>query len=132
LDEIAKSKVVDMPALVSNNLLQQYDYFVIYFIQITFVSMGLQLIDISHFVTKWMVEKCFNRKDYNERLEFVDDYPFYLGYYCAYMMSVFCIAFLFSALVPWVTIAVIPFFLIASFFYKFNLTFFYKKEFKGR
>jgi hypothetical protein len=52
--EISQSKVVDMPALVSNNLLNQYDYFVIYFIQITFISMGMQAIDITHYVAGTM------------------------------------------------------------------------------
>jgi hypothetical protein len=67
-----------------------------------------------------------------DNVKYVDTYYYGAGYYCSYVLTVCCIADVFSILVPSIGLLPVLYFLQIHFIAKYNLTFNYKKEFTGR
>ena len=102
-------------------------------IQLTFISNGIQLLDIPHYFIR-SIKKCIhNRKSRNRILKkpFVDDYAFDLGYHHSYSLVIFTIGLIFCPIVPLITVFSTLFFMFKYYVDKYNLTFVYNKEFEG-
>ena len=125
--------MINWPAYLSGELLTTYNYFITYFIQLTFLSVGFWLLDLPHHLVK-TIAKTFH--DFQERNKitkkpFVDRYAFDLGYHSAYGLATFAIMLLFSSVVPYVPIFAGIFFVFKYCVDKYNLSFVYNSEFRG-
>lgn len=49
----------EWPTFLGAKLLTSYDYFVTYFIQLTFLSVGFWLLDLPHLIVR-SISKCFH------------------------------------------------------------------------
>lgn len=61
--EINQTSMVDWPSMVSKNMLNQYDYFSVYFIQLTFVSGGFWILDLTHKTCKMFKKYMHDRQN---------------------------------------------------------------------
>lgn len=121
------------PAFLGGTLLTQYNYFITYFIQLTFLSVGFWLLDIPHQTVKLIMKGFhdFSQRDKIKKKPFVDRYAFDLGYHSAYGLTTFAIMLNFATLVPYVTIFAGVFFAFKYNVDKYNLSFVYNSEFRG-
>ena len=85
-------------------------FFVRYMMQAVFLVNIIYLFDISHFIVKTVKRLCRKYKDE----PFVDQWYFDLGYFQAYTLTLFFLAYLFSVVIP-----LISFFAFLFFFFRF-------------
>jgi hypothetical protein len=97
---------------------------------LTFITNGLNLLDVPHRVVRWIGMYKHEKKQKNliEKKPYIDNYSFDLGYNQSYCLVIFLNCLLFSTVVP-----IIPFF--ASLYFwtkyfadKYNLVFVYFKK----
>lgn len=102
-------------------------------IQWTFVTNGIQLLDVPHHLYKFLMYVLHKREMKKEDVPrpFRDDYPFDLGYYQSFAIVVFCTGLVFSGVIPLVSLFVTTFFFIRYYIDKYNLIFVYNREFEG-
>jgi hypothetical protein len=115
-------------------MLSTYNYFTLYFIQLTFISVGNWMLDLVHLVQvkffKWMHKR--KQRRYRRYLTFVDNVPFEFAPHASIVCTTYAIAFLFSITVPYVTIFSVPFFMMKYYVDKYNLTFCYESQQHGK
>ena len=130
---IKEQDLVDWPAYFSANLLTTYNYFITYFIQLTFLSVGFWLLDLPHFFYTYFDKKLHNLQQRSKRAKkpYVDTYAFDLGYHSAYSLTAFAIMLLFSTIVPYLAMAAGIFFVFKYNVDKYNIAFVYPSEYKG-
>lgn len=130
---VEKQPINTWPYYFSKNLLTTYNYFITYFIQLTFLSVGFWLLDLPH----WCVKTCahyyhnFVNRNKKDPKPFVDTYAFDLGYHSAYSLSAFAIMLLFATIVPYMGMIAGIFFVFKYSVDKYNLSFVYTSEFRG-
>jgi len=126
-------KVTDWPSWISQGMLLQYSYFTVYFIQLTFLSVGWWFLDIPHHIMRWFFERRHRKKMENSvrKTPFIDTYAFDLGYHSSYTLVTYAIAMAFCILTPYVLFVATPFFFFKYYVDKYNLTFVYNSEFMG-
>ena len=114
-------------------MLSNYNFFIGYFIQLMFLSVGFWLLDIPHMVVRAISRCCHNAKQARKEVKkpFVDTYAFDLGYHMSYVMTASAIAMVFSTLVPYVPVFAMIFFMFKYYVDKYNLSFVYNTEFHG-
>lgn len=133
IQALEEQDVMNWPSYFAKNLLTTYNYFITYFIQLTFLSVGFWLLDLPHQIVKW-IGKTYH--DYWEKKKrnpkpYVDTYAFDLGYHSAYSLTTFAIMLLFSVVVPYLPVIAGVFFVFKYNVDKYNLSFVYTSEFKG-
>ena len=125
--------MINWPYYFAKNLLTTYNYFITYFIQLTFLSVGFWLLDLPHQTAKFLAKTYHNFTERNKRnpKPFVDTYAYDLGYHSAYSLTTFAIMLLFSTIVPYLPMIAGIFFVFKYSVDKYNLSFVYSTEFKG-
>merc|ERR1719183_1567099 len=104
--DLSHTDMIDWPSFVSQHMLNQYDYFSVYFIQLTFISGGIWILDLTHLCCKKIGKR--SHKNSNSKLpvgyqkNFVDTYEFCLGLWCSYTLTCYSIALVFAVFCPWV------------------------------
>lgn len=110
-----------------------YYYFCVYFIQLTFLSMGLRLLDIPHRIMT-AISKCMHNSKYKDARDpppFIDTYVFQIGFETAYALTAYVIALSFSPTVPYVVFWAVPFFFLKYVVDKYNLSYVYNSSIVG-
>lgn len=110
-------------------MLSKYDYFNVMIIQLTFISVGFWLLDLSHLITKSVKKYLHKRSEKNKvrKTKFVDTMTFELGFQSAYYLVIYQIALLYAIVCPYVTIFATLFFGFKYHVDKYNITFVYPK-----
>ena len=131
--EVEKQDLQTWPQFMAQKALSNYSFFISYFIQLMFLSVGFWLLDIPHIIVR-SIKECYHkanqaRKEHKQK--FVDDYAFDLGYHSAYSLTTFAIAMVFSVLVPYVPVFAMFFFMFKYYVDKYNLSFNYNTEFRS-
>jgi len=103
-------------------------FFLRFLCQVTFVSNGIQLLDIPHFFVK-SIRKCCHK---NKQTEFKDTWFFDLGYHQSYSLAIFTLGLLFSIIMPLAAIFSFLFFCIKYYVEKYNMMYVYQKEFESK
>lgn len=111
-------------------------FFVRYLMQVAFILNMIYLLDIPHFIVK-SVRMCLHKRKYRLLKDkgtstFKDTWYFDLGYFQAFALTIFFLAFLFSVVIPLITIFSFLFFFLRFGFDKYNSTFVYFKEFEAK
>jgi len=115
---------------MAQKLLSNYGFFISYFIQLMFLSVGFWLLDLPHIIYR-SIAQCIHkarqaRKEVKK--EFVDDYAFDLGFHMPYSLTTFAMAMVFSVIVPYVPIFAMCFFTFKYYVDKYNLSFNYNTD----
>lgn len=90
LYEIEKQSLQTWPQFLATNLLTNYNFFVSYFIQLMFLSVGFWLLDVPHQIAKG-VKYCIHKAKYSNKTnkKFIDTYAYDLGYHTSYALTTF-------------------------------------------
>lgn len=130
---LANEELTNWPEFLALNLGTTYNYFITYFIQLTFLSVGFWLLDIPHQIVKCIskAKHNFNQRNKPVKKPFFDTYAYDLGYHSAYGLTAFAIMLLFSTIVPYLPMIAGVFFIFKYCVDKYNLSFVYNSEFRG-
>ena len=131
--EVEKQELQTWPQFMAQKLLSNYSFFISYFIQLMFLSVGFWLLDIPHIIYRWFSKCCHKAKQARRehKKPFVDDYTFDLGYHTAYSLTTLAMALVFSIIVPYVPVFAMIFFMFKYYVDKYNLSFNYNTEFRS-
>ena len=133
LDYSLGNQFFDLPKALGKNLVNNNYFFLRFTIQLTFISNGIQLLDIPHHsikILKYVIYRIKQRKEIIKQ-PFVDDFAYDLGYYQSQTIVVFAMGLIFSGTMPLISLFATMFFGIRYYIEKYNLTFAYNKEFEG-
>lgn len=102
-------------------------------ISLTFISNGLQLLDVPHLLISTFKRYKHNKeqKKYDVKQPFIDEYAFDIGYHHAYSTAIFTLGLSFCTIVPLISFFGFTFFFLKYYIDKYNLTFVYNKEFEA-
>lgn len=125
--KLEEKSIGSWPSMLSSNLMAQQYFYIKFIIQLTFISNGIWLIDLSHRTIVFVKARYHNYK-YKDSIEkplFVDDYAFDLGYHQSYALVIFLNCLLFSCTVPLISFFAALFFWVKYLVDKYNLIFVY-------
>jgi hypothetical protein len=125
-----KETIGNWPSLLSSNLMQQQTTFIKFIIQLTFVTNGLQLLDVPHRIMRWIKKQLHERKQKHSlyKTPFEDDYMFDLGYNQSYCLVILLNCILFASIVPIIPVFACLYFHIKYNVDKYNLVFVYYRR----
>ena len=131
--QLESLKFENWPNLVSTNMMTQQLLYIKFIIQLTFITNGINLMDIPHRFLYWYKKRTHESNQektvYKELI--LDEYQYNLGYNQSYCLVIFINCLLFSCIVP-----IIPFFACLYFYIKYqtdkyNLVFTYFKKYES-
>ena len=106
-------------------------FFIRYMMQVAFILNVVYLFDIPHYIVK-TYRRCLHRYRRPQYKKFKDTWYFDLGYFQAYCLTIFFLAFLFAVVIPLITVFAFLFFFLRFNFDKYNQTFVYFSEFEAK
>jgi calcium permeable stress-gated cation channel len=133
MDKFEATDAKEWPTLLSSNMMAQQYVFLKLIIQLTFVTNGLTLLDAPHRIMKFIGQWLHEREQSESLLktQYRDEYEYDLGYNQSYVMVIFLICLLFSAVVPIISVFAWAYFAFKYRVDKYNLVFLYYRRFES-
>lgn len=131
--QLEQKNIEQWPTLLSGNMMTQQYVFIKFIVQLTFITNGLQLLDVPHRFVHWCKTKYHDYKQSDSLFKdpCVDDYQFELGYNQSYCLVIFLNCLLFSTLVPIIPVFAWLYFSIKLRSDKYNLVFTYYTKYES-